>query len=76
MIVLQRLIVYTALQGADKWDLLVVRVAGQGRQLLVGVPEWVWVRVQLGLLGLLLVIILVLVMVIIGFLVEKKALVS
>ena len=51
-------------------------MAGQGGQLLVGVPERVWVRVQLGLLGLLLVIIMVLVMVIIGFLVEKKALVS
>ena len=54
-----------------------VGVAGQGGQLLVGVPERVWVRVQLGLLGLLLVIIMVLViLVIIGFLVEKKALVS
>ena len=52
-------------------------MAGQGGKLLVGVPERVGVRVQLGLLGLLLVIIMVLViMVIIGFLVEKKALVS
>ena len=51
-------------------------MAGQGGQLLVGVPERVGVRVQLGLLGLLLVIIMVLLMVIIGFLVEKKALVS
>ena len=52
-------------------------MAGQGGQLLVGVPEWVGVRVQLGLLGLLLVIIMVLlIMVIIRFLVEKKALVS
>ena len=51
-------------------------MAGQGRQLLVGVPERVGVRAQLGLLGILLVIIMVLVMVIIGFLVEKKALVS
>ena len=51
-------------------------MAGQRGHFLVRVPERVWVRVQLGLLGLLLVIIMVLVMVIIGFLVEKKALVS
>ena len=49
-------------------------MAGQGGQLLVGVPQRVCVRIQLGLLGLLLVIIMVLVIVIIGFLVEKKAL--
>ena len=52
-------------------------MAGQGGQLLVGVPQRVGVRVQLGLLGLLLVLIMVLViMVIIGFLVQKKTLVS
>ena len=52
-------------------------MAGQGGELLVGVPQRVGVRVQLGLLGILLVIIMVIViMVIIGFLVEKKTLVS
>ena len=50
-------------------------MAGQGGQLLVGVPQRVWVRVQLGLLGFLLVLVMVIViMVIIGFLVQKKAL--
>ena len=50
-------------------------MAGQGGQLLVGVPHRVWVRVQLGLLGILLVLVMVLViMVIIGFLVQKKTL--
>ena len=52
-------------------------MAGQGGELLVGVPQRVGVRVQLGLLGILLVFVMVLVvMVIIGFLVEKKTLVS
>ena len=52
-------------------------MAGQGGQLLVRVPQRVWVRVQLGLLGILLVLVMVLViMVIIGFLVQKKTLVS
>ena len=49
---------------------------GQGGQLMVRVPQRVWVRVQLGLLGILLVLVMVHVMVIIRFLVEKKTLVS
>ena len=52
-------------------------MAGQGGQLLVRVPQRVGVRVQLGLLGILLVLVMVIIiMVIIGFLVEKKTLVS